>query len=80
MATCCLLLQHQACSSSIHRLLIASLRVLQTKEYIVGTFELLKEIPQDIKGLPQNVSRPSLLPSFIVMGITGCRHITSPQT
>lgn len=39
--------------------MIASLRVLQTKEYIVGTFELLKEIPQDIKGLPQNVSRPS---------------------
>ena len=36
----------------------SSLRVLQTKEYIVGTFELLKEIPQDIKGLPQNVSRP----------------------
>ncbi|CAK0773972.1 hypothetical protein CVIRNUC_004121 [Coccomyxa viridis] len=28
----------------------------QTKEYIVGTFELLKEIPQDIKGLPQNIS------------------------
>ena len=34
--------------------------MLQTKEYIVGTFELLKEIPQDIKGLPQNVSRPPL--------------------
>ena len=36
----------------------SSLRVLQTKEYIVGTFELLKELPQDFKGLPQNVSHP----------------------
>ena len=45
----------------------------------MGTFELLKELPQDIKGLPQNVSHyPSPSPC-IVLCITACRHITSPS-